>query len=312
MFLEEQFPKSISFGTEISPEFLTDMVMVGASKKVRNANRSEPIRVFDLAHAVRTQAQYDAFDAFFYTTAQGRLNSFRFQNPADYGVPSTRGRLAATGQSGTFTAAAIGNGTPTYQLALRSTSGGQTKDREIRKPSLTVGINTIYRNAAPVTFGGAPGNCALNTANGIVTFIADDSEAIASHTPGTSHVFTTTADIPGLAIGEKVYLTGVTGTAAATLNSIAHAISNKTGAGPYTWTLSTNTSGLTASVGTAFEYPQATDALTWAGEFDVPVEFGIDAYKAQITEKQPGGGLLYRIDSIPMMEVRIGDGGQEL
>lgn len=300
--LEVQFPKDISFGTSVGPRFSVRKVEVESGARHKNKIWNEPLRRWDVAHAVRTQAQFDAFQSFVYALAEGPANEFRFWDPSDYLVTTVNGRLAATGQTGIFSAAAVGSGQPAYQLAKRYTSGGQSKDREITKPSLTAGANIIYRNAAPVTFGAAAGNCALDTATGVVTFVADDSEAITSHTPGASHVFTTAADIPGLAIGEKVYLTGVTGTAASALNNLPHAISNKTGAGPYTWTISTATTGLTASGGTAFEYPQAADALTWAGEFDNPAEFASQDFRFRIINR--GNGFLYEFDSIPIHEVR--------
>jgi uncharacterized protein (TIGR02217 family) len=304
-FIEVEFPRSVSFGARGRPNENTQVVEVDSGARYKNSPWAEPLREYDVAHLVRTQTLYDLVKDFHYAVGKGRKNQWRYWDPSDYKATSAQGRLAAVGQTGTFTASALGSGVPTYQLGKRYSSGGQTRDREIKKPSLTAGINTIYRNGSPVTFGAAPGNCALATATGIVTFVADDSEAVTGHTPGASHVFTTAADIPGLAIGEKVYLTGITGTAAATLNALAHTISNKTGAGPYTWTISTATTGLTASGGTAFEYPQASDALTWAGEYNVPAEFGIDELEYEIVGKTPGGVFLYSVSSIPILEVRV-------
>jgi uncharacterized protein (TIGR02217 family) len=299
--IEVQFPRDISYGTSVGPRYNVSKVMVESGARHKNKVWSEPLRRWDVAHAVRTQAQFDTFQGFVYALAEGPANAFRFWDPSDYLVTVANGRLAAIGQTGTFSAAAVGNGTPFYQLAKRYTYGAYSKDREITKPGLA-STNTIYRNASPVTYGVAAGNCALDTATGRVTFVATDSEAITGHTPGASHVFTTAADIPGLAIGEKVYLTGVTGTAATALNNLAHTISNKTGAGPYTWTISTATTGLTASGGTAFEYPQATDALTWAGEFDNPAEFVSMEFRYRIVNR--ADGLLYEYDAIPIQEVR--------
>ncbi|HJT63068.1 MAG TPA: DUF2460 domain-containing protein [Burkholderiales bacterium] len=303
-FIESQFPRLVAFGTSGALQFSDSVVEVDSGAVVQNSVWSEALRPYDLAHATLSQAQFESVRDFLYAVAQGRKNRFRYPDLTDYLVTQANGRLGATGQSGTFVAAAVGNGTPTYQLAKRYTASGQTKDRAIQKPVTRAGANTIYRNASPVTFGGAPGNCALATSTGIVTFVANDSESVTGHTPGATHVFTTATDMAGLAIGEKVYLTGVTGTAAATLNNLAHTISNKTGAGPFTWTLATSTAGLTASGGTAFEYPQATDALTWAGEFDVPVQCLISTFRWEIVNKNKALGLLYQFESLPMRETR--------
>jgi hypothetical protein len=201
---------------------------------------------------------------FFHAVGQGKLNSFRFKDWSDYSMTTAEGILG-TG---------VGTGYPTYQLRKRYSAGSNNRDRDIKKP--VAATYSVYRAAVLQTAGGSPGNYALSTITGIVTFVADDSEAISTHTPGASHIFTTAADMTMLAIGEKVYITGVAGTGATTLNGIAHTISNKTGAGPYTWTISTNTTGLTTSSGTAYAYPQAGEALTAASEFDQPVRFDVD------------------------------------
>ena len=72
------------------------------------------------------------------------------------------------------------------------------------------------------------------------------------------------------------------------------------GAGPYTWTINAVTTGLTASGGTAYEYPQATDALTWAGDFDVPARFDTDEMRYQMLESGPGRRM-YQLASVPVV-----------
>lgn len=283
-----RFPETISEGASGGPGYLTEVIERDSGHENRNQVWSAARARYDVAHGLKTQAQLDTLIAFF-RTVKGRTHGFRFKDWTDFDATSSEGRLG-TG--------AIGTGAPTYQLYKRYTSGSQTEDRLISK--IVAASYTIYKNATPVVEGAGAGEFALNANTGIVTFVATDSEAITGHTPGATHVFTTAADIAGLAIGEKVYLTGVTGTAATTLNSIAHTISNKTGAGPYTWTLSTDTTGLTASGGTAFEYPQATDALTAAFEFDVPCRFDTDQMRATI---ETYGA--YTWGQIPIVEIRV-------
>jgi uncharacterized protein (TIGR02217 family) len=296
-----RLPTSISVGIKFGPRYNFDVVEKGGGSEQRNKNWANPLRMGDCEYATKDQTLLDELYDYFYVVADSLTNAFRVRDQSDYLVTIANGRL---GDVGDTVAGAVGTGEPDYQLFKRRTNAAGSYDREIKKP--VSGQVTVYRNAAPVTVGAAAGNISINTATGVITFVADDSEAIASHTPGASHVFTTTADIPGLAIGEKVYITGVTGTAATTLNSLAHTISNKTGAGPYTWTISTATTGLTAADGTAFEYPQATDALTWAGEFDTPCRFNnpwmaptIDSYG------------IYSWGDIAIREVRIGADGEE-
>ncbi len=293
-----RFPVSVSRGATFGPSYLTRLVELDGGDDVADEAWTAARIVAEVARIALTETQINELITFFRVQMKGRARGFRVQDATDFKVTVSNGRLGATGQTGTFTLAAIGNGTPTYQLGKRYSNAAGNDDRETNKP--VSGTVTVYRNASPVTIGAGAGEISIDYTTGIVTFVANDSEAITGHTPGASHVFTTAADIPGLAIGEKVYITGVTGTAAATLNSLAHTISNKTGAGPFTWTLSTATTGLTASGGTAFEYPQATDALTWAGEFDVPMRLASDEMLARIVTYG-----IYEWTSIRLIEIRV-------
>lgn len=283
-----RFPEGIGYQSVGGPVFRTSIVETLSGREYRNAHWSQDLRRFDVQHAAKTAAEIDTLHAFFVAIGQGRANLFRFKWIKDYTTTTANG----------FLGTGAGTGAPTYQIRKRYTAGSTNYNKDIRKP--VAGTVTGYRNAAPITVGASPGNIAIDTTTGIITFVADDSEAITGHTPGASHVFTTAADIPGLSIGEKVYLTGVTGTGAATLNAIAHTIANKTGSGPYTWTLSTATTGLTASSGTAYEYPQASDVLTCACEFDHPVRFDTDELVARI--EGPG---IYTLDTLPLVERRV-------
>jgi hypothetical protein len=186
-------------------------------------------------------------------------------------------------------------------MQKRYVSGATAALREITKPYGTIAVT---RGGVAVVYGASAGQIAIDTTTGIVTFVADASQAITTHTIGSSHSFRTASDI-GLSIADTVYLSGVTGTGATTLNSIAHTITNKVVGSPteYIWTISTNTGGsptLTASGGTAYAYPQADEALLWSGEFDTPVRFDTDELMAMIR-----GPRLFDLDRIPLVEVRV-------
>jgi hypothetical protein len=60
------------------------------------------------------------------------------------------------------------------------------------------------------------------------------------------------------------------------------------------------TTALTASVGTAYAYPQASDALTWAGDFDVPVSFATDELKMTHL-----GDEMFQINGLAIEEIRV-------
>lgn len=287
-FIESpRFPDDIAYGAVGGPGYSTDVVVVASGYEKRNQNWASARRRYEVAY-IRNQTQMDALVAFFHAAA-GKANGFRLKDHADYTVAVSAGRIGS---------AAIGDGTPgPFQLVKRYTSGANTTDRAVQKPVTA----TLYKGGAAQTAGV---HYTLDSATGLVTWLAVASQSITGHTVGAAHQFTTASDIPGLVIGEKVYITGVTGTGAATLNGKAHSISNKTGAGPYTWTISTVTTGLTASGGAAAEYPQAGESLTWAGEFDVAVRFDTDDLRAQMLQSGPANRL-YQVSGLSLVEIRL-------
>lgn len=290
MFLESpRFPTELSFWAVGGPGYNTTVVVTFSGWESRNANWEESRYSYELNRAMRIPANVPAMQAFFHVV-KGRHGPFRMKDFQDYSFTSAEGRLG-TG--------AIGTGMPTYQTYKRYTSGAGTTDRKISK--LVSGTFAGFRNASPITIGAAPGNISVDVNTGIISFVADASVAITGHTPGASHVFTTATDPLGLGIGGKVYIAGASVSGGTdVLNGVAHTISNKTGAGPFTWTISTNTTGLTVSGGTAYKYPQPADILTASGEFDVPVRFDVDTLSGGMSESG-----LFEWNSIPIVEVRL-------
>lgn len=289
-FESPRFPDKIAVGAVGGPTFMTEIVELASGHEQRNVAWPIPRQRYSVTLLNRPKTELDELNAFI-RVVRGRGHGFRFKDFVDYQVAAAAGRLGI---------GAVGTGLPTYQLYRRYTSAPQTDDRKISKPvAATV---SVLRNSIPVTFGAGAGEIALDTTTGIVTFVADQSRSITSHTPAASHIFTlASAFSPNLAIGGRIYVAGVTGTAATLLNDIAHAV---TGVASNVITTSTNTSGLTASGGTAFFYPQPTDLLTWSGEFDVPVRFDTDAMEAEIV-KAAGGTTRFIWDSIPIVELRL-------
>jgi uncharacterized protein (TIGR02217 family) len=285
-FLETpRLPDDISYGATGGPAFATTVVVLASGFEKRNQPWSQERGRWTIEY-VRTQAQLDTLAAFF-RAAGGKEKGFRMKDHSDFAVLIAAGRIGSR----------LGDGTPgAMQLRKRETAGSTNFDRDIRKP-LTA---AIYRNAVLQTI---TTHYALDMATGLITWVADDTEAITGHTPGGAHAFTTATDMAVLTGGEKVYLTGITGTAASVLNGIAHTIISKTGSGPYTWNISTVTTGLTASSGTAAAYPQVADVLTWAGEFDKAVRFDTNEFTARMEAAGPGNRM-YSIPNLPIIEIR--------
>lgn len=293
-----RFPDKLGYGATGGPQFRTSIVQLGSGFEQRNADWSVERRRYDLVHTAKSRGDFDELLAYYIGVARGRLNAFRFRDPMDYNDThgDAVGWLGSTG---------AGTGYPTYQMQKRYVSGSNASLRAITKPYGTIAVT---RGGVAVTYAsGSPqgvGEITINTSTGVITFQADAILAISLHICGTTHQFRTATDI-GLAIGEKVYISGVTGAAGDLLNDIAHTITNKVLASPteYIWTIDLNTGGsptLTASGGSALAYPQADEALIWSGEFDVPVRFDTDELMAAIR-----GPSLFDLDRIPLVEVRL-------
>lgn len=264
-FKDVRFPVDISYGARGGPGFKTDIVVVASGAEKRNVTWPRARGRWDVSHGVKSPAQKDALQAFFYVM-RGQADAFRFKDWSDFTVVSSQGALG-TGN---------GNGGPTYQLAKVYSFGGFSYSREIYKPiSATV---AVQRNGAAVTIGGAAGNIAIDSTTGIVTFVADAQSAATGITVGATTTVVLATNPGTLIAGQRLFLSGFTGAGAALVNNLAHTINSVSGAGPFTFVLATVTTGATIALGSGLgrRFPQVADALTWSGEFDVPARFNDD------------------------------------
>ena len=269
-----------------------------------NINWSRTLRQYELGTVPMLPQEWQQIEALFEAT-DGGAYGFLLKDPKDATVRAGEGLLqpwnAATGAA--VGAIGLGFGVPTYRLHKRYAYGARTTDRLITRPIATP---AVLRAAAPVTEGAAAGNVAHDLATGTVTFVADASQAIASVTTGASTVLTfanATGMVAAMSVGQRVYLSGLSGTAAATLNGLSHAVTGKD-VGASTLTISTATTGLAATGGTAAKYPQATETLTWTGQFYTPVHFASDDLDWDILRSGPEDTRIIAGPSVTLMEVR--------
>ena len=241
-----------------------------------NIDWDKTIREYEIGIAPMSAANWRTIEGLHEVTEGGAYGFLMF-DPKDAGVTIDEG-LTQSIDSDNVSVGTVGfgYGYPTVQLSKRYTSVGSSrfKDRKITRP---YGSPALFRNASPVTLGASPGNATINAATGVATFVADASEAFTSITVGatTTLNFASGAGLVAqLAAGNRVYITGVTGSAATALNNKSHAIASE---GATSFVISTSTSGLTATGGTGFKYPQSSEALTWSGLFYVPVHFMNDS-----------------------------------
>jgi uncharacterized protein (TIGR02217 family) len=297
-FDEVRMPDAVAYGFVATGRFKNTRVRLPSGHGKVNREWALPLRRFVCDYQNRTATYIDALDTFFMARGGGH-RPFRFWNHRDYLVTTSNGRLAATGQDSTFVAAAVGNGMPTYQLAKRYADSANSLDQPVFKPWASG--NTVYRNAVGVTVGAGAGNIAISTTTGVVTFVADGTSNASAITVGATTEVILAANL-GLVAGKLLYLAGFAGADAAEVNGIAHTINTITGSGPYTFTLATDTAGKTITLGSGagHKYPQASDALIWAGNYDTPVEFESDEMPSSIIAMNVHSAL-----DIAIAEIRL-------
>jgi len=288
-FLESpRFPDNIAFGATAGPSYLTVVAPVYSGREGRIAAWSQGRCKFDVGRRAMNASDTATLDAFF-RAVKGRAYGFRIKDWTDFLATTANGVLVATAAPGVF------------QLAKTYITGALSETRNIAKP--VVGTVQLYRNAAPVSAGSGAGQCSLDTTTGLVTFVADASQAVTGNTPGASTVLNFGSALTGAAVGKYVGISGVSGTLGTTLNGKTWQI---TAVGTNQITIAANTTGNTGSGGTASLYPQSSDVLTWAGQFDVPVRFDVDDMKKQIVDRSgTTGDLLVDWGSIPIIEIRV-------
>ena len=288
-FIEQRLPDDQSYGAVGGPAFSTDIVATASGHEHRNANWSQARGSYDIGYT-RNQAQLDALIAFF-RACHGRAYGFRYRDQTDYRVLLADGRIGS----------AVGDGTPgPHQLRKRYTSGGSTTDRDIRKPA---GTPAIYRGGVLRT---VTTHYTLDTTTGLVTWEFDATSNANSITVGATTTIVMVGDLGPMIPGQKVYLRDFTGADAALVNNLAHTINSISGSGPYTFVLATNTAGKTITLGNGKgqKYPQASESLTWAGEFDVPVRFDADEIRATMLESG-AANRMYSVSSLGLVEIKV-------
>lgn len=276
-------------------------VQVQSGEQQINIIWSRPLRQYTIGSVPLTVTQWQALEGLFEVT-EGGAYGFLMEDPKDCTVSDTNGLLypyttALVGSIG------LGYGVPTYKLYKRYTAAGttRTKNRAITRPGSII----LKRGGVAVTIGVAPGNAAINADTGTITFVADTSQSLSGITPGSTTVLTFSSGTPmvaAMSVGQRVYLSGVTGTIATALNGLSHVITAK---GASDLTISTNTTGLTATLfGTAYKYPQASESITWSGRFYVPVHFDNDDLDWELVIAGPTESRFMAGPSVVLSEIR--------
>lgn len=260
------------------------------------------LRQYELGTIPLTVEQWQTLEGLYEVTDAGAYG-FLLADPKDSAVAASDGLLYPFNASLLGTNG-LGYGVPSYKLYKRYTSAGstRTKDRAITRPMATP---IIKRGGVTVTHGASAGNVSVNYDTGTVTFVADSSSSVTAFSAGATTQITLTAALAGVSVGERLYLDGIVGTSASTLNGLSHAITAITGGSLNVYTLSVVTTGLTlTSGGTGYAYPQSTETLTWAGNFYVPVHFASDDLDWDLVVAGPASSRFIAGPSVVLDEVR--------
>ena len=194
----------------------------------------------------------------------------------------------------------------------------------LANPNTLVAGELLYLNG----FAGANAaevNAIAHTINSVTTPTPVSGAATASF---ATNVMTVTATGSGtFAVGAGVVATGVvaatvitglgTGTGglgtyylSTSPGTIATEAVATTACVQFVLATNTNLAVISVGAGVGYAYPQAGDALTWTGQFDVPVRFDTDKFMARFDGADiavPGvvtSGYFY-ISALPIIEVRV-------
>lgn len=260
------------------------------------------LRQFQIGIKPMKAKQWRDLENLFEVTDAGAFG-FLMEDPKDYTVDVGDGFMQPLSLGLEVGAFGSGYGVPSYQLYKRSAVMGstRTKDRKITRVQTSA---LLKRGAATLVEGVGAGQVSINRDTGIVTFVADNSQAISSIVTGPSTVINF-ADglgmVAAMSVGQRVYLASITGSAAATLNGKSHVVASK---GLTSITLSVDTAGMVANAGTAYKYPQTTETLTWSGKFYLPVHFMDDSIDWELVRPGDYDDRLFAGPSVSLIEIR--------
>lgn len=284
-WLNEEFPPCIAYGAQSAPMWMTTIAANRAGFEQRNQNWTQTRHEYDLSFAIRTQTDYLKVLKHWHM-ARGQLHSFGITDALDSVVDEGDGPVAAVSPG-------------VFQLFKRYGTGADAYDRKITRPK-PEGL-VVFRDGLPATPGAGAGQYSLDLSKGRVTFVADQTKTVSTHTPGSQHVIDlASAFSPNVVPGDYIALADVVGTAAQVLNGRLHQVQSVVGD---VITVDTDTTGLTASGGSAAIYAQ-TSELSWAGSFMVPVRYGMDRMPAVAINRSSPTELLVSVDGVMLIEVR--------
>ncbi len=273
-----------------------------------NINWSKTLRQYEIGIKPMDIDQWHEIEGLHEATNGGAFG-FLMKDPKDQVAANSEGFVQGFNNE-LVGVIGFGYGVPVYQTFKNYESIGNNVnfDRKITR----LDTFQLKRNGNNVTVGVAAGNISVNNATGQVTFVPDATQSIASITAGatTTLEFANSTLTSLFSVGNRVWITGVTGTGADLINNKSHEILSKDD-GLFTLTINLDTSGLVFVTGDPFldggsarKYPQPTDTLTWAGSFYIPVHFANDEIDWEMVVAGDYAGRIVAGPSVVLQEIR--------
>lgn len=279
-----RFPEQISYGSQGGPSYSTDIVTVKSGFEARNANWTESRHAYQVSFDVRNERYLSKLVSYFHAM-QGRANTFRFKDKADYKSVDVDQTISATDQTiGTGDGSAVA-----FQLIKSYTQGSLTTVRDITKPVSGTLLLSIDDVSQAVQFS-------IDTTTGIITFDANQTGSCTGATTADPVQLTFTSH--GLTTGDSVYLTGFTGDYTP-LNNNRYFVT-VIDANNFTVDVDSSAYAAYSSNGGAFNtIPQTGEVIKAGYEFDVPCRFDTDTLTRTFIDYETGE------ISAPIVEVKI-------
>lgn len=137
MFHEVQFPTDISYGVHGGATFSTEVAVTDSGYEQRNCNWENSKAIYEISHAIKSQAQMDILIAFF-RARKGKAIGFRYKDWVDY-----KGNQQVIG---------YGDGEAfVFQLIKNYQNGDIIEKRLITKP--VVNTVLVYIDDKPISSG---------------------------------------------------------------------------------------------------------------------------------------------------------------
>lgn len=276
-----RFPDTIAVGAAGGPEYSTLVTLNDGGYEQRLARWTLPLRSYDVAHGIKSQADFETLLNFF-LSVQGMKTGFRFKDWSDFEVATTESYMTK-------------NSELVYQVGKNYVSGATTVSRDIKK--VVDASYTIYRDGSPVAEGAGAGQYSIDVTTGIVTFVADATGSITAITKALPGVITSATH--GLSNGDEVYLDSIGGMTALNGQTVTVTVVD-----PNNFSIGIDTTHPDydpyTSGGTWSKNIQSSETLTWSGEFDVPVRFNTDKLNSIWKSYN-----VYEWGQIPLIELRL-------